>query len=74
VQARVEAYNQSGLAEGKRVLLAEEPCPICEDNADDGIIDFDETFNSGDDFPPFHPNCECDFETILKNPNEDEEE
>jgi hypothetical protein len=73
VQSRVEAYKQSGLAQGKRWLLAEEPCDICEENAGDDIIDFEDTFSSGDDFPPAHPNCECDFETVFENPNEDDE-
>lgn len=71
VQARVESYRQSGLAKSKRWLVAEEPCDICVDNEDDDIIDFEDNFSSGDDFPPAHPNCECDFETIFENPNEE---
>ena len=34
-------------------------CPICLANADDGSIDLDADFSSGDDAPPAHPNCEC---------------
>lgn len=34
-------------------------CPICQANADDGAIDVDSDFSSGDDAPPAHPNCEC---------------
>jgi len=29
----------------------------CDDAADDGEIDLDETFSTGDDGPPYHPNC-----------------
>lgn len=38
-------------------------CPACQENADAGWIDEDETFPSGDDEPPAHPNCSCDIET-----------
>jgi hypothetical protein len=37
----------------------EDACPICLDNADDGAIDLDDQFSSGDDAPPAHPSCEC---------------
>jgi len=34
-------------------------CEICEGNEGDDWIDIDETFSSGDDTIPAHPNCEC---------------
>lgn len=34
-----------------------EACEICQGNADDGPIDLDDTFSSGDDAPLAHPNC-----------------
>lgn len=34
-------------------------CEICSGNSDQGYIDIDETFESGDDEPPAHPNCRC---------------
>lgn|GEM_PF-105765 len=38
-------------------------CEVCQDNSDAGWIDMDDTFPSGDDEPPAHPNCDCDLET-----------
>ena len=38
-------------------------CEACQENADAGWIDMDDTFPSGDDEPPAHPNCDCDIET-----------
>jgi len=35
------------------------PCEICEDNQAEGWIDSEAVYPSGDDGPPFHPNCVC---------------
>ena len=57
------ASYQSAKAIGINVKKAWEPddeaCPICLANADQGAIDLDDEFDSGDDAPPAHPNCEC---------------
>lgn len=45
-------FEKSWLAEGNA-------CPICAANADDDWIAFGSAFNSGDDYPPAHPNCRC---------------
>jgi hypothetical protein len=37
-------------------------CPICEDNEAEGWIGPDETFPSGDEAPPAHPNCDCSLD------------
>lgn len=34
-------------------------CPVCEGNGDQGEIDYDEPFESGDDMEPAHPGCRC---------------
>jgi hypothetical protein len=34
-------------------------CDECQGNEDDGPIDLDDTFSSGDDSPPLHPSCGC---------------
>lgn len=44
----------------------------CSDNADDGPIDLDDVFSSGDSEPPAHPNCRCSVAPYL--PDEDDEE
>lgn len=36
-----------------------EACDICIGNEDDGAIDLEDEFSSGDAAPPAHPNCEC---------------
>lgn len=35
------------------------PCEICEENQAEGWIDSEDVYPSGDDGPPFHPNCVC---------------
>jgi len=35
------------------------PCEICEENQAEGWIDSEAVYPSGDDGPPFHPNCVC---------------
>ena len=66
VQGSLETYRESGVVEGKKWLLAEEPCPICQGNADEGVIGLNEQFASGEDGPPAHPNCECDVSPVIK--------
>jgi hypothetical protein len=38
---------------------------FCDDNEQEGEIPYDEPFNSGDDAPPFHPNCQCRLQVQL---------
>ena len=70
----MKTYRESGVVTGKKWLLAEEPCPICEENENDGIIDIDEDFSSGDDAAPAHPNCECDVAPVVGDSTEDDED
>lgn len=60
----VNAYGQGTLTYGiqsgattKTWETQYDPCPICEDNADDGDIDINDSFSSGDDAPSAHPNA-----------------
>lgn len=65
----VAMANQAGALEGmkaakgagvklKKVWVPDaDACPICEENGDDGPIDLDDQFSSGDDAPTAHPNC-----------------
>jgi hypothetical protein len=73
----IAAANSNGALEGYRAardgganvqkawLLGSEPCDACQENADAGPIDLDETFPSGDDAPPGHPRCECALEPVV---------
>lgn len=62
-QGNVIGWRESGVVKGKQSLCihdenyqGDDPCP---GNADAGVIGLDELFPSGDDAPPFHPNCKC---------------
>lgn len=62
-EARGEYVYETVLV--KRSLLGDSasgPCPTCEDNEDEGWIDSEDVYPSGDDGPPFHPNCVCSEE------------
>jgi hypothetical protein len=56
--ATVEQLNNLGV-EYKRIILSPEACDICVDNEAAGPIPIDDDFDSGDAYPPFHPNCRC---------------
>jgi hypothetical protein len=47
-------------------------CEVCQDNVDDGPIELEEDFSSGDPEPPAHPNDRCALAPYL--PDEDEKE
>ncbi len=70
VQGRLIGYQEtfdSGLLDQSTATKTWLPdpagaCPICEDNASQGPIAYEDSFDSGDDAPPAHPNCECDID------------
>lgn len=64
VAGNVASYEEAGV-EKKRWLLGPNSCSYCEQNADDGDIDFNDTFTTGDFAPPAHPNCTCDIMPVL---------
>ncbi len=59
VQGNVSGWRESGQVDRKEWILGDlhEIDDECNDNLDDGVIGFDETFSSGDDWPPAHPNA-----------------
>lgn len=67
--AALEGYKAAasnlGIGMMKEWLLGENPCDICQENADEGPIPLDELFPSGDDAPPGHPNCECALSPVV---------
>jgi hypothetical protein len=58
----VEGYREArstGLDVRKSWLRLNDACPVCTANEEQGVIDLDDLFQSGDDAPPAHPNCRC---------------
>lgn len=58
--AQFEAASQNG-AMGK-IWVTRGADDECADNENQGTIGMDETFSSGDNMPPAHPNCRCDLD------------
>lgn len=56
--AALEKMDSLGI-KYKKWMPVDDPCPICSDNAEEGAIPVDDSFSSGDDAPPAHPNCRC---------------
>ena len=49
---------------GKEWVVTD-PCPICEENGNTGVIPIDKPFPSGDMRPPAHPNCRCALAPVM---------
>ncbi len=49
---------------GKEWVVTE-PCPICEENGNAGVIPINDLFPSGDLRPPAHPNCRCALAPVM---------
>jgi hypothetical protein len=43
----------------KQIILSDDACEICQENADEDPLPVDELYSSGDLRAPFHPNCRC---------------
>lgn len=50
--------------DGKEVVT-NDPCEICQGNEAVGVIPIDDVFPSGEDRPPFHPNCMCALAPVM---------
>jgi len=75
IQGNMEAYQEaidSGIEVKKRWITGADECDDCAANADQGAIDFDELFQSGDDAPLAHPNCRCDILPVLAGEDDSE--
>lgn len=70
---RLIGYQRSGLNLKKEWILGDnhDDDDECDDNEAAGPIDLDDEFPSGDQVPPGHPRCICDYTVSLF---EDEEE
>lgn len=63
VQANIAEYRDNEISQIQ--WLVGDPCDICAQNANE-IVDIGETFSSGDQYPPAHPNCVCDVSPIVR--------
>jgi Inorganic Pyrophosphatase len=76
---RIEVADRAG-AQGKRSLLSadhdDDADCVCSDAADAGVVDMDDLFVEGEDdsdFPPYHPNCWCDWVAQYRGEDDDED-
>lgn len=61
-EGALQGYREAaslGVKMGKSWLKLEDACPVCDANADAGVIDLDTPFPSGDMAPGAHPHCRC---------------
>ncbi len=84
-RTEIAMANQTGALEGmklargagvklKKVWVPDaDACDVCQENADDGPIDIDDDFPSGDDQPTAHPHCECVIASEIEEGEETEE-
>lgn len=71
VQGNLEGWRASGVVEKKQWIVGEGCCDECA-VLDQEIVDLDETFSSGDEGPPAHPNCRCDVVAYVEGEKEGE--
>jgi hypothetical protein len=73
IQGSLLAYAQSGMVEGKEVILGSEhgDPDECDDAADMGVVALEDDFGGLGD-PPYHPNCECDVLPVLAEEGDEE--
>jgi hypothetical protein len=65
---RQAAWRESGVVRGKVWLIGDDnPCDDCTANADAGEIDLEDSFPSGSESEPEHPNCNCVVSPIVYN-------
>jgi hypothetical protein len=76
-QGALESYKaaeEDGVDVQKQWLTAEDDLvdeDICQPNSDQGPIDLDDQFDSGDDAPPGHPRCRCRLVGVVGGQEDD---
>lgn len=75
-QAHLEAFRASGVVQKKAWSASgdDEVCDDCEECVDDGDLDLDDDFSSGDDAPPGHPACRCVLVASFEEAEESDED
>ena len=73
-QESYQAAADAGVPVKKRWLAEADCCDVCSANQAAGAIDLDDTFPSGDDTPPGHPNCRCSLTPVVGEPDQTDDE
>ena len=73
-QESYQAAADAGVPVKKRWLVTGGCCDLCAKNEAAGPIDLDDTFPSGDDTPPGHPNCRCSLTPVVGEPDQTDDE
>lgn len=55
----LDAYRRNRVGMVRWVTRSAHPCPVCIANEAEGPMHLGAVFQSGDQAPPAHPNCEC---------------
>ena len=63
VEANVDQYKAEGVTSLE--WLVGDPCDLCAEN-DGEVVAMGDTFSSGDEYPPAHPNCVCDVAPVTE--------
>jgi SPP1 gp7 family putative phage head morphogenesis protein len=68
IQGNVAVYRESGLVDRKEWVTANDDLVSedCAANGEQGVIGFEDEFQSGDLWPPAHPNCRCTLSPVLR--------
>lgn len=68
-EGAIAGWRASGLTMKKEWLRSanDADCEVCEANEQQGPIDLDDSFDSGDDTSPAHPNCECVVVSVIED-------
>ncbi len=67
-RGNLAAWKRSGRVKSKESILSSghDDDDECDMNADAGEVPIDDDFPSGDDGPPYHPNCECALLAVIE--------
>ena len=63
-QGNLAVYKESGVVAQKQWIVGAGCCDECQE-LDGEIVDLDDNFSTGDDAPPAHPNCRCDYVPLI---------
>lgn len=68
-EGHLVAFRESGVVQQKQWSTAEDGdvCDICIENEEQGPIDLNDAFASGDDAAPAHPNCRCTIVAVIED-------